>query len=84
MTSPLIPLEEKDLVIKKHSVKLYGHSTSVTLEPIFWDALKKIAADQGLSLRKLIEAIDTNHPPNLSSALKVYVLKHFITSSQNT
>lgn len=78
MNPSLIPLNPEDLVIKKHSIKLYGHPTSVTLEPLFWEALKTIAADQNISLRKLIEAIDANHPPNLSSALRVYVLRSFL------
>jgi predicted DNA-binding ribbon-helix-helix protein len=68
----------EDLIVKKHSVKLYGHATSVTLEPIFWEQLKKIAKKQGMSLKKVIENIDSAHPPNLSSALRVYVLKKLL------
>ncbi len=63
--------------MKKRSVKIMGHLTSVSLEEPFWDALKKIAEDETLSLNALIAKIDTDRSEkeNLSSALRVYVLK---------
>ena len=60
--------------LPKHSVLLFGHATSVTLEPEFWDELKAIAACKGTSLNKLIEVIDAARDTNLSSALRVFVL----------
>ena len=60
--------------LPKHSVLLFGHATSVTLEPEFWDELKAIAARKGTSLNKLIEGIDAARDTNLSSALRVFVL----------
>jgi len=60
--------------LPKHSVLLFGHATSVTLEPEFWDELKAIAARKGTSLNKLIEGIDATRDTNLSSALRVFVL----------
>ena len=60
--------------LPKHSVLLFGHATSVTLEPEFWDELKAIAARKGTSLNKLIERIDAARDTNLSSALRVFVL----------
>jgi predicted DNA-binding ribbon-helix-helix protein len=59
----------------KRSVRIAGHPTSVSLEPEFWDALKDIAKTRGLSINELVAEIDTGRSTNLSSALRVYVLK---------
>lgn len=64
-------------MIKKRSVLIAGHPTSVTLEPEFWDALKDIAAARGASVAALIEAIDRGRDGNLSSAIRVWVLRQF-------
>lgn len=62
--------------MKKHSVRIKGHATSVSLEEPFWEALRQIAAKEGKSLNALIAGIDAAHPDaNLSSALRVYVLR---------
>lgn len=61
--------------VRKRSVVIAGHRTSVSMEQAFWDALKQIAADEGRSLGALIEEVDRNRAGNLSSALRVYVLK---------
>lgn len=63
--------------IRKRSVKIAGHSTSLSLEGVFWDALKEVAADRGLSLNALIEQIDRGRGSNLSSAVRVYLLNHY-------
>ena len=60
--------------MRKHSVVIAGHGTSVSLEAPFWDALKDIAKARGLSLNRLITEIDENRGENLSSAIRVYVL----------
>jgi len=66
--------EEKN--IKKRSVKISGHSTSITIEDEFWAVLKDIAAENKTSLNKLISDIDENeNEGNLSSALRLYVLR---------
>lgn len=61
--------------MKKRSVKIAGHATSVTLEDEFWDALGEIAARRGVSLNQIIAEIDTGRSGNLSSAIRVFVLK---------
>jgi len=63
-----------DSSIRKRSVTIAGHSTSVSLEAAFWDALKDIAAVRGISINALIEAIDEGRTGNLSSAIRVFVL----------
>lgn len=52
-----------------------GHATSVSLEVEFWDALKAIAGKRGTSLNALVAAIDGTRQGNLSSALRVFVLR---------
>lgn len=64
-----------DEILKKHSVVIAGHQTSVTLENIFWEALKASALQEGKSLKALITEIDTNRTTNLSSAIRVYILR---------
>jgi len=60
--------------MRKHSVLLDGHQTSVTLEDAFWDALVAIAKAKGVSINKLATEIDHARTTNLSSALRVFVL----------
>ena len=60
--------------LRKRSVRIAGHQTSLSLETVFWDALKEIAAARGLSLNALVTEIDAARTGNLSSALRVYVL----------
>ena len=65
--------------IRKHSVVLAGHATSLSLEAAFWDALSTLAARRGQSLNRLIETIDRDRTAagsgNLSSAVRVFVLE---------
>ena len=62
----------------KRSVVVSGHRTSVSIENPFWDVLTQIAIDQNVSLNKLITEIDRQRDGNLSSALRVYVLKKLL------
>ena len=61
--------------MRKHSVLLDGHQTSVTLEDAFWEALVRIAKKHGTSINKLVTEIDHARATNLSSALRVFVLQ---------
>ena len=64
--------------IRKHSLTIRGHRTSVSLEPVFWQALDEIAAARGLSRTALVAEIDAAQiGGNLSSAIRVFVLQHF-------
>lgn len=66
-------------VMKKHSVRIAGHATSITLEAPFWDALRAIAAERGQSLNDLIGEIDNERGgENLSSAIRVFILNEKI------
>ena len=61
--------------MKKRSVKVSGHLTSVSLEEEFWQELRKLAKAEKPSLNGLIAKIDKQRSGNLSSALRVYVLR---------
>jgi predicted DNA-binding ribbon-helix-helix protein len=83
MNEDAVPAAEGE-AIRKRSVKLAGHSTSLSLEGVFWDALKEVAAGRGLSLNALIEEIDRGRGSNLSSAVRVYLLNHYRCAAEDT
>jgi predicted DNA-binding ribbon-helix-helix protein len=60
--------------VRKRSVRLTGHRTSVSIEEPFWTELAAIAKTRGLSLDRLIAHIDRERAGNLSSAIRLYVL----------
>lgn len=62
----------------KRSIMIAGHATSVSLEPVFWDALREAAAAEGLPLSALVARIDAERikgpaPSNLASAIRVWL-----------
>lgn len=61
--------------VRKRSVTVSGHQTSISLEEAFWDGLKEIAAGEGVSVNAMIERIDEARTGNLSSAIRVFVLE---------
>ena len=66
----------KSLIVKR-SVIIDGHKTSVSLEDPFWTSLKKIAHAQQMTLSALVAEIDgTREHGNLSSAIRLFVLRH--------
>ncbi len=65
-----------DAKLVKHSVSIQGHQTSITLENIFWNTLKKIAEAQEKTIKELIEEIDESRTGNLSSAIRVFVMQN--------
>ena len=58
----------------KHSVRIAGHATSVSLEAAFWEALGEIATRRQVPLNALLTAIDAERSGNLSSAIRLFVL----------
>ena len=62
-------------MLKKHSIIIAGHASSVSLEPEFWDELKSIAERQGTSINQLVSQIDAERGGNLSSAIRVFIIK---------
>ena len=63
--------------MKKLSINISGHLTSLSLEEEFVAALKRIAARQKKSVAQIIREIDAGRgdKTNLSSAVRVWILK---------
>ena len=67
--------------LRKRSVTLAGHRTSLSVEQVFWDALKQLAAEEGTSLQSLIQRLDqariqgAEATTSLSGAIRVYVVE---------
>ena len=63
--------------MRKRSITIRGHQTSITLEDAFWDELSALADARKLSLSALVAEIDKARgaPGNLSSSLRLYVLE---------
>jgi len=67
--------------MRKRSITIHGHQTSFSLEDDFWQELAAIAKARKLSLNGLVTEIDKlrtgprGDGGNLSSTLRVYVLK---------
>jgi len=64
-----------EATLVKHSVRIAGHATSVSLERAFWAALRAIAARRGVAVNALLAAIDAERSGNLSSAIRLFVLE---------
>ncbi|HKX09925.1 MAG TPA: ribbon-helix-helix domain-containing protein [Stellaceae bacterium] len=60
--------------VRKRSILIAGHATSLSLETEFWLALQEIARRRGVSLNRLVASVDAGRAGNLSSALRVFVL----------
>lgn len=70
----------------KRSVMIAGHATSVSLEPIFWEALKRAAEADALPISALVaqidlERIDAEDPVNLASAIRVWLMERALNVS---
>ena len=65
----------------KRSVTIAGHETSISLEPMFWQALERAAANEGLPVNALIARIDVERietpggAPNLTSAIRQWLVE---------
>jgi predicted DNA-binding ribbon-helix-helix protein len=61
--------------LKKRSLVLAGHGTSLALEPAFWAVLEALAVARGLSLAGLIGSIDAKRGAQpLASACRLAAL----------
>ena len=61
--------------VSKRSICQCGYKTSVSLEDEFWNSLKEIAGERGMTVAELVAAIDGNRQhANLSSAIRLFVL----------
>jgi len=70
--------------MRKRSITIDGHRTSITLEDAFWEELSALAKGRGLPISALVAEVDHARsspgsspggvPGNLSSALRLHVL----------
>ena len=67
--------------IKKRSVRISGHPTSVSIENVFWVHLKKLSKDQNRSVNSIISEIDVIRAGNLSSAIRVYIFNQLLNNN---
>ncbi|MBX9728442.1 MAG: ribbon-helix-helix domain-containing protein [Sphingopyxis sp.] len=70
----------------KHSATIAGHATSIRIESVFWDALKRESERFGVPVNALIAEIDvarlaSPQPPNLASAIRLWLYERARTSA---
>lgn len=63
--------------LRKRSLILAGHDTSVALEPAFWSVLEDMITHQKVTLAQLVTQVDATRAPDqsLASALRVTALE---------
>ncbi len=69
----------------KRSVEIAGHKTSISLEPVFWDALVSAAEEERVPINALVARIDLERaqapvPPGLAGAIRVWLMLRFAGS----
>lgn len=69
----------------KRSITIAGHQTSISLEPVFWQALEGAATARALPLSALVAQIDALRiaaadPPNLASAIRSWLFVARLTA----
>ena len=65
----------------KYSVRIEGHRTSISLEPVFWELLQAAAARRETAVNTLVAEIDAERirsetPPGLAGAIRVWLITH--------
>ena len=67
----------------KRSLTIAGHRTSVSLEAPFWEALRDVAAAEGLTVTGLVARIDEaraamgGEVSGLSGRIRIYILRYY-------
>jgi len=64
--------------VKKRSIVIGRHKTSISLEDDFWTSLQQIARGRQVTRSDLIASLDVaRQHSNLSSAIRVFILDHY-------
>jgi predicted DNA-binding ribbon-helix-helix protein len=64
--------------VKKRSIVIGHHKTSISLEDDFWTSLRQIAHSRQVTISDLIASLDAvRENSNLSSAIRVFILDHY-------
>ncbi len=73
--------------VSKRSTSFAGRKKSISLEDEFWNSLKEIARERGMTVAALVATIDADRQhANLSSAIRLFVLGVYrdqVASRQN-
>ncbi|MET0370091.1 MAG: ribbon-helix-helix domain-containing protein [Sphingobium sp.] len=72
----------------KRSVTIAGHQTAISLEPLFWEALRLAAAAADLPVNALVARIDLARmasidPPGLATAIRCWLYDRAARSNNN-
>jgi len=75
MTPASLNFKPPEAGLRKRSLSLAGHATSLSLEPEFWSALEAMAQARSISLAAVVKEIDSGRGPRpLASACRVAAL----------
>ncbi len=78
-------MSAEDVGLKKRSVLLSGHATSVALEPEFWAVLDAMGQARGLAPAGMIAAIDAGRGRRpLASACRLAALDYLQSAPPRT
>lgn len=61
--------------LRKRSITIQGHRTSIALEGIFWAALDDVARSENKALAQLVAEIDEARTTALASAIRVWLFE---------
>lgn len=67
----------------KRSIEIAGHKTSISLEPLFWNMLRDVAASERVPINALVARIDAERiaadvPPGLGSAIRLWLVARML------
>lgn len=71
----------------KRSIEIAGHKTSISLEPLFWDLLRRAAESEGVPLNALVARIDAERiradpAPGLAGAIRLWLAARWQTAAE--
>ena len=52
-------------------------TTSISLEPVLWEALQEIAAEQDKTVHQLVAEIDQTRTGTLSASIRVFIVEYY-------
>jgi len=61
--------------LQPRSVQIGSRRTTLRLEDEYWEELQRMAAERRMSIAQIVTAIDATEPSNLSSAIRVFILR---------
>jgi predicted DNA-binding ribbon-helix-helix protein len=65
-------------LLKKRTIVIGEHKTSVSREEAFWRSLKEIAASAGVPITGIVSRIHVERQTaNMASAIPIYVPEHY-------